>query len=587
MTVTSIQSILRSNLPRGPVGSVGFTGSEGFTGSQGFTGSRGEGFTIKGSVATEQDLANILNPENGDTYVVEQSGEIWVYDSTEFVNLGRFLGYTGSQGLTGFVGSQGELGYTGSRGDTGFTGSRGDTGFTGGQGELGYTGSEGFTGSQGEIGYTGSEGFTGSQGELGYTGSQGELGYTGSIGIQGVQGDTGFIGSQGELGYTGSRGNTGFTGSQGELGYTGSQGELGYTGSRGDTGFTGSQGLSFRILGSVASTENLPDGSTSVPGDGYIVQDTGDLQIWDGTQWVNVGRVVGYTGSAGEGGSGGGNEGFTGSQGFTGSRGDPGPAGGFTGSRGDTGFVGSLGFTGSKGGGLDPWTKVTSNYLAQDGNRIIADTTTGTFAIILPLSPPIGSYVAVTDGNDWSINPVVISSNGALIEGFTDDIVIDIQGITIEFIWDGARWQVIASIGSSGVGVPEGGTSGQVLAKLSDEDYDTAWVSSTAGAVSRYVNFSVIGEIAPPIIGQSRFYPVTPITVVRIYASVSEPPQGGPFTFIVKKNGVSIGIVFSISPGAYTMIPVFVSIPLAPSEYLTADITGSGSRDLHIKMEYL
>lgn len=38
--------------------------------------------------------------------------------------------------------------------------------------------------------------------------------------------------------------------------------------------------------------------------------------------------------------------------------------------------------------------------------------------------------------------------------------------------------------GTNGVGVPEGGTEGQVLAKASGDDYDTEWVDQTGGATT-------------------------------------------------------------------------------------------------------
>ena len=38
--------------------------------------------------------------------------------------------------------------------------------------------------------------------------------------------------------------------------------------------------------------------------------------------------------------------------------------------------------------------------------------------------------------------------------------------------------------GAPGVGVPTGGTAGQVLAKVSDTDYDTEWVDQTGGGGS-------------------------------------------------------------------------------------------------------
>jgi len=381
----------------------------------------------------------------------------------------------------------------------------------------------------------------------------------------------------------------GYTGSQGEQGIPGEFAALGYTGSQGDPG-TG-----FNFSGSVTTELGLPDPYLGEINDLYLVEETGFLWIWDGTSWIQLGRFTGYTGSAGEPGPAGGftgsqgvvgSLGFTGSIGFTGSQGATGPSGG-QGLRGFTGSQGDIGFSGSAGTGLDNWTVVTENYLATDGNRIIADTSLGTFVIVLPISPPVGTYVVLTDGNDWGLNPIVVSSNGASIEGFTEDLTIDIAGISIEFIWDGTQWQITATIGSAGIGVPEGGITGQVLAKISDDDYDTAWVSTAALSVARYVNLSIIGEIAPPTIGVARFYPVVPIIITKVNASVSLPPQGGPFTFSLLRNGVDIGAVFSIPIGSYKMTAVLTSIALQPSEYLTVNTSGSGSRDLHLKMEYI
>jgi hypothetical protein len=438
------------------------------------------------------------------------------------------------------------------KGDTGFIGSQG---FTGSQGDLGYTGSQGdigFTGSQGDLGYTGS------QGEIGFTGSRGFVGFTGS---QGLAGSSGVDGSDGSIGYTGSQGYTGSKGEPGNLGYTGSQGP------------EGTPGTSVKIVGSVPTTNDLPNGSTSQIGDGYIIQSTGELYIWDGNSWLNVGRIVGYTGSQG-------NLGYTGSAG-SGADG----AVGYTGSDGYTGSQGDIGYTGSSGIGLDPWIKVTSNYTATSGNRIIADTTSETFTITLPSNPVLGSYIVITDGNDWGVNELIISTNNQPIEGITGDIAIDLPGVTIEFIWDGVQWQITATLGAAGIGVPPGGTTGQVLAKSSDLDYETEWVSA-ATSVSRYVNLSLIGDISPPVTGQARFYPPSPILITKIYASVSLQPTGGDFTFLIKKNGVNTGAILTIPSGAFTMTPVTVSISLTSADYLTVDVTGVGSSNLHIKMEY-
>jgi hypothetical protein len=128
------------------------------------------------------------------------------------------------------------------------------------------------------------------------TGDKGDIGYTGSAGIDGVDGINGvdgYTGSQGDIGFTGSEG---YTGSQGELGV---QGDVGFTGSTGYTGSEGSPGTSAKIVGSVPTDDDLPLFYEGEVGDGYIVQDTGNLWTWTGLGWVEIGRITGYTGSHG------------------------------------------------------------------------------------------------------------------------------------------------------------------------------------------------------------------------------------------------------------------------------------------------
>jgi collagen type VII alpha len=134
-------------------------------------------------------------------------------------------------------------------------------------------------------------------------------------------------------------------------GYTGSKGEIGYSGSQGNTG---PQGVSVNILGSVATTGNLP-GTGQQAGDAWIVAADGDMYFWDVTlsTWDNIGKIVGYAGSKGDTGANGA-DGYTGSRGNNGSNGFTGSAGtngsnGFTGSAGTNGFTGSAGTNGSNG----------------------------------------------------------------------------------------------------------------------------------------------------------------------------------------------------------------------------------------------
>lgn len=204
-------------------------------------------------------------------------------------------------------------------------------------------------GAVGPTGPTGATGITGpSGGPTGPTGPTGATGATGSAGVAGSTGPTGATGSTGSsvTGPTGPTGPTGGDGSTGPTGpsVTGATGPTGVTGPTGSLGPTGPAGTSVTIQGSVATSGDLP-GSGNV-GDGYIVEDTGNLWVWNGSAWVDAGTIKGPTGSVGP-------TGPTGSTGLDGSTGPTGPTGAtgqiglsVTGATGPTGPTGSTGPTG-------------------------------------------------------------------------------------------------------------------------------------------------------------------------------------------------------------------------------------------------
>jgi plastocyanin len=125
-------------------------------------------------------------------------------------------------------------------------------------------------------------------------------------------------------------GGSGSTGPTGPTGATGPTGPDGIFGPTGPTGPQGDQGTNVVIVGSVASFANLPESANS--GEGYITEDTGDLYIWTGSVWNNVGQIQGPTGP-------------TGAAGISGSTGPTGP----TGATGETGPTGPTGATGPIG----------------------------------------------------------------------------------------------------------------------------------------------------------------------------------------------------------------------------------------------
>jgi collagen type VII alpha len=148
------------------------------------------------------------------------------------------------------------------------------------------------------------------------------------------------------------------------VGPTGPTGATGVDGLVGAVGATGPQGTNIDLKGSVASASNLPL-SGNVAADAYVTVDTGDLYVWDGGSWINVGQIVGPTGD-------------TGLTGETGSQGVVGPIG----PTGTTGLQGSTGPTGSQGVSIILVGTVTD----------VAD---------LPTSPTAGdAYIVVNENGD-------------------------------------------------------------------------------------------------------------------------------------------------------------------------------------------
>lgn len=85
-------------------------------GPAGEQGPPGQDLVIRGTVAAEIDLDDITSPDVGDIYAVEATGDLWVWDGSEWDNLGPL------QGPEGPAGPQGEPGEIGPAGDAGADG---------------------------------------------------------------------------------------------------------------------------------------------------------------------------------------------------------------------------------------------------------------------------------------------------------------------------------------------------------------------------------------------------------------------------------------------------------------------------------
>jgi hypothetical protein len=93
----------------------------------------------------------------------------------------------------------------------------------------------------------------------------------------------------------------------------------------------------------------------------------------------------------------------------------------------------------------------TANYTAADKEGILADTTGGAFTVTLPATPATGAQVVVADaGGLWGTNNLTVGRNGSTIAELAEDLVCDINGVSVQLVYDGTTWEVYAQIGGNG-----------------------------------------------------------------------------------------------------------------------------------------
>ncbi len=95
----------------------------------------------------------------------------------------------------------------------------------------------------------------------------------------------------------------------------------------------------------------------------------------------------------------------------------------------------------------EPWEVITANYTAEAKERLLADSTLGSFDITLPATPQINDKVSIAPLHPtYDTNPVTVLRNGELINGATDDILLNQLGLSVEFFFVGGTvgWALIS-----------------------------------------------------------------------------------------------------------------------------------------------
>jgi hypothetical protein len=430
-------------------------GEQGEQGPMGPEGPMGTGLTILGTLSNETELP--IAGTAGDGYVI--NGELFVWDGTQWTNVGPIQGDsayevavangfvgTEAQWLASLIGPQGPQGPEGQPGADGQAGDSGDSAY-----EVAVA--NGFVGTEAQwlaslVGPIGPSGVDGSDGlsayevavANGFVGTESQwlaslVGPAGTNGVDGVNGTDGLPGADGQAGDSGDSAYevavaNGFVGTESQwlASLVGEQGE------QGPMGPEGPMGTGLTILGTFENTVQLPPAGNL--GEGYVV--AGDLYIWDGTQWTNIGPIQGdsayevavangFVGTEVEW-----LESLVGIQGNTGADGTDGQsayqlavANGFVGTESEwlDSLVGPIGPNGPQG------PEGESAYEVAVANGFVGTESQWLESLVGPIGPQGPEGLPGADGTD----------------------------------------------GTNGVGVPTGGLTKEVLVKVSSTDYDTEW----------------------------------------------------------------------------------------------------------------
>jgi len=311
------------------------------------------------------------------------------------------------------------------------------------------------TWSQLEYFTQGAPGPTGPQGPIGDTGPKGDTGDTGPTGAPGPKGDTGDTGPQGE---TGPQGDTGDTGPQGP------QGEKGDKGAQGIQGETGPQGVPGEV-------QNPPDDGVAYDRifDTWVEAVTADqvaVTTFDPTSDYLKDDLIGYQGTV-----------------YFALQDHPAQPFSLTNWRPISANVGralNLSYR---------WTDTIAGQVPSGGYGI--NTTDPSTATVVRISSvtrtgiPVNGFldaIAAGDGLGFEeetggaeYNYYLTTGPGTLVAGSPDYYDFPVTLLAFDGLPEDERNGVVSVIYSPASRLPPGGDTGDILLKMSADDYDTAW----------------------------------------------------------------------------------------------------------------
>ena len=201
-----------------------------------------------------------------------------------------------------------------------------------------------------------------------------------------------------------------------------------------------------------------------------------------------------------------------------------------------------------------------------------------------------------------------VANEAALPGGATTGDIYQAEDTGVFYVWDGSAWDNLGTLagptgptgptgpagadgadGADGVGVPAGGTAGQLLKKSSGVDYETQW----GGADDIYV-IACSDETTALTTGTAKVTLRMPTagTLTAVKATVTTAPVGSDLIVDINEAGTSVlSTKLSIDDGEKTSEtaatpPVISDSALADDAEITIDIdqVGSGTAGAGLKV---
>lgn len=132
------------------------------------------------------------------------------------------------------------------------------------------------------------------------------------------------------------------------------------------------------------------------------------------------------------------------------------------------------------------YARVTSNTTAVSRQSYIADTSGGTFTITLPSGPASGDWVTIADGASFQTTALTVGRNSSTIADIAENLSLNIEGVSVTFVYDGSTWEVFTQVGAQG-----GDAGSSEVTGSSTTTFTNKTISGATNTLSNIANSSL------------------------------------------------------------------------------------------------